>query len=164
MRACRVANALCPSRALPESTLIRGMKRIKQMHSPERIVDCNGFRNHVNASQSESSPIITNNPFFPTHDSFGEPHISFPIYSVDHSVFRVGFGEAQRASRGLTCFAYEPHLSWLRGSKWVRALPGQKGGLPNVPQRSPRTPRGGEFRAGSDPEPYAGLGGSRRGS
>ena len=60
-----------------------------------------------------------------------------PIRLVDHSVFRERSGEGQRASCGLTCFAYELHFSWLRGSKWVRALPGQKGRLSNVPPRQP---------------------------
>ena len=33
---------------------------------------------------------------------------------------------------GRTLLCQSQHFLWLRGSKWVRALPGQKGGLPGV--------------------------------
>ena len=63
------------------------------------------------------------------------------ICFVDQSAFRVGSGEVQK-TRGQTASAVNAHCSWLRGSKWGRALPGQKVSLPSVPP-SPRpgTPR-----------------------
>ena len=64
------------------------------------------------------------------------------ICFVDQSAFRVGSGEVQK-TRGQTASAVNAHCSWLRGSKWGRALPGQKGRLSIVPP----SPRNSSIRA-----------------
>ena len=46
--------------------------------------------------------------------------------------FREGSGEAQKTRVALPASGYRVHFLWVRGSKWGRALPGQKSRLPSV--------------------------------
>ena len=66
------------------------------------------------------------NPLYPTRDSFGELHCSNAFCYVDHSVFRVGPGEAPFSKRRPPQrFPRLPPyvLKSLRGSRLTRFLP-----------------------------------------
>ena len=80
----------------------------------------------------------------PNHAGFGEVRIFCLFCNADQSAFRESSRGAGDCAAAL-CSVDELRCFLSGGSRWVRALPGQKGGLSNVsptPRTSPALRRG----------------------